>query len=87
MGGSDGWWVDEDRGKINCQNGRFFGFMHGFDTEEGLGWTTHNKVSEMFVEEEVNLFIPYTVESGVAQVEVSIQLFMDRNYTIMLRKV
>ena len=71
MGGSyDGLWSTEVMAAENCVNGSMLEFMHGLDTEEGMGWTAINTVQGMFVDLEDNLFKPYNVAPSVAQVEV-----------------
>jgi hypothetical protein len=40
MGGSGKSWLNEVKAAENCANGNMLKFMHGFDTEKGMGWTT-----------------------------------------------
>jgi hypothetical protein len=87
MGGSGESWLDKVKAAENCSNGNWLEFMDGFDTEKGMGWTTYDKVADMFVDGKEYLFKPVTVESGGAQVEVQIQLWMKADLAIKLRKV
>jgi hypothetical protein len=87
MGGSGISWLDEAKAAENCGNGQMLELMHGLDTEEGMGWTTNDKVGDMFVGVKEYLFKPYTLDPAAAQVEVQIQLWMKADMAIKLRKV